>query len=154
MTFNMDIGTFIVACVGSCIAWYQLSKINKQIKIAVDNQRLDKLKIVLEIETQMNQRKLEFDKVSKQIRESALDNNLSEEKKEILQDYFDSIKESYFNSLDRLCYCIDKGYIDDKDWRSEYRNLILEVIKSYESDFGVASPYNNIKNINEKWQQS
>jgi len=49
MTFNMDIGTFIVAAIGCWIAYSQLKKINSQIEIAVQNQKLDALKVVLEI---------------------------------------------------------------------------------------------------------
>ena len=154
MTFNMDIGTFIIALIGCWIAYSQLKKINSQIEIAVQNQKLDALKVVLEIETQMNSRKLEFDKAAKLIRESDAEGVLDDKKKEILTDYFNATKESYFNALDRLCYCIEKGYISDKDWRAEYRNLIHDVIVNYEDDFGEASPYNNIKNLNKKWQQS
>ena len=117
---------------------------------------MDSLKIVLEIETQMNSRKLEFDKASKAIREVNLENKSAkkEDKIDILEDYFNATKESYFNALDRLCYCIDKEYIEDKDWRAEYRNLLKDVIDNYTDDFNEASPYNNIKTINRKWQQS
>ena len=154
MTFNMDIGTFVIAAIGCWIVYSQLKKINSQIEIAVQNQRLDALKVVLEIETQMNSRKLEFDKAAKLIREADAGGELDDKKKEILTDYFNATKESYFNALDRLCYCIEKGFISDKDWRAEYRNLIHDVIVTYEDDFGETSPYNNIKNLNKKWQQS
>ncbi|WP_046006411.1 hypothetical protein [Pseudoalteromonas rubra] len=154
MSFNMDIGTFIIAAVGAWIAYSQLKKINVQIGIAVENQKTDSLKIVLEIETQMNSRKLEFDKAAKSVREAKNKGTLDEDALEILGDYFNATKESYFNALDRLCYCIEKDYISDKDWRTEYRNLVHDIISSYEEDFGEASPYNNIKKTNKKWQQS
>ncbi len=108
---------------------------------------------MLEIETQMNTRKLEFDKAAKSIREANVKGEL-DDRKEILTDYFNATKENYFNALDRLCYCIEKEYISDKDWRAEYRNLIHDVIVNYEEDFGEASPYSNTKKINIKWQQS
>ena len=139
--------------VGKSALAEKYKQLQDQLKIAVDNQKVDSLKIVLEIETQMNSRKLEFDKASKQVREADLAKE-ADEKIDILSDYFHTTKESYFNALDRLCYCIEKGYISDKDWRTEYRNLIHDVIVNYENDFGEASPYNNIKNLNKKWQQS
>ncbi|MBB5320305.1 hypothetical protein [Marinobacter oulmenensis] len=154
MTFNMDVGTFIIAAAGAWIAYSQLRKINSQIAIGVENQRMDSLKIVLEIETQMNSRKLEFDKAAKSVREASHSGALDDGALEILSDFFNSTKESYFNALDRLCYCIEKDYISDKDWRTEYRNLVRDIISEYEEDFGEASPYNNIKKINKKWQQS
>jgi len=152
MTFNIDLGSLTIALFGLYIAKEQLGKIREQIKIGVDNQKVDSLRIVLEIETQMNSRKLEFDKASKQVREEALTQNT--DKIEIFGDYLEATKESYFNSLDRLCYCIDKEYINDKDWKAEYRNLLHDTITTYADDFNEASPYNNIKNINRKWQQS
>ena len=156
MTFNMDIGTFLIASIGAYIAYTQLSKIQKQISLAVTNQKLDSLKIVLEIETQINSRKLELDKATRTIAETNLEQESKKKtnKMEILSDYFDSTKESYFNALDRLCYCIDKKYIEDKDWRAEYRTLLLNVIETYPDDFNEASPYYNIKKINMKWQTS
>lgn len=147
----MDIGTFLIAFGGLLLAWRQLGKIQDQIKIAVNNQKVDSLKVVLEIETQMNQRKLEFDKASREVREVHLE-KYSDDKMDILNDYFHTTKENYFNALDRLCYCIDKKYIDDKDWKTEYRNMLRDTIKIYEDDFNEASPYNNIKKINRKWQ--
>ncbi len=150
----MDVGTFLIAVIGAWIAYRQLKKINTQIGIAIDNQRMDSLKIVLEIETQMNSRKLEFDKAAKSVREAENKNGLNGKDLEILEDYFNATKESYLNALDRLCYCIEKEYINDKDWRTEYRNLVHDIITEYEDDFGEASPYNNIKRINKKWQQS
>ena len=151
MSFNMDIGTFIIAVVGAWIAYSQLNKINIQIGIAVENQRTDSLKIVLEIETQMNSRKLEFDKAAKSVREAHNKGTLDEDALDILRDYFNATKESYLNALDRLCYCIEKEYISDKDWRAEYRNLVHEIISAYEEDFGEASPYNNIKKTNREF---
>lgn len=151
MTFNMDVGTFVIAAIGAFIAYSQLKKINVQIGLAVNNQKMDSVRMVLEIETQMNSRNLEFNKAAKLVREvdTSDDNAL-----EIAKDYFNATKESYFNVLDRLCYCIDKDYISDKDWRTEYRNLVHDIISSNEEDFAEASPYHNIKNINKKWQQS
>ncbi|MEE9658727.1 hypothetical protein [Enterobacter cloacae complex sp. CARB60] len=122
------------------------------------NHRIECLKVVLDIETEMNARKLEFDKTSKEIRllniTSDVNENNIDEKIEILENYFETTKENYLNSLDRLCYCIDKKYLVDKDWRSEYRNMLNETIDTFPADFGVNSSYRNIKKINEIWQSS
>ena len=153
MTFNMDIGTFVIALIGSIIAYSQLKKINKQLAISVSNQKLDSLKVVLEIETQLNSRKLELDKSTKLIMEADL-KKVSDDEMNILRDYFNSINESYLNAFDRLCFCIEKEYINDKDWRVEYRQALLDVIKSNEEFFKEGSPYHNMKNLNKKWQES
>ena len=49
MTFNIDLGSTFIAILGFGIAVVQLSKIQKQLEMAVDNQKIDSLKIVLEI---------------------------------------------------------------------------------------------------------
>ena len=145
--------TALAAVFGVWIAKNNLETISKNLNISVKNQKLDHLKVVLEIETQMNSRKLEFDKASRSVREADID-NVAENKIEILSDYFESAKESYFNSLDRLCFCIDKKYIEDKDWRVEYRNAIQNVIANFPDDFNEASSYKNIKNVNKLWQST
>ena len=152
ITYNIDLSTSFISLLGFCIAITQLYNLNKQFKISVENQRRDYLKIVLEIESQMASRKVEFDKIAREIKEYNLNKDISEEKVNILIEYFDTAKENYFNSIDRLCYCINKNYLDDRDWKVEYRNVLKDLVTNYEDDFNAATPYRNIKKINEKWQ--
>ncbi|QNM90631.1 hypothetical protein HOO34_02555 [Aliarcobacter cryaerophilus] len=152
ITYNIDLSTSFISLLGFCIAITQLYNLNKQFKISVENQRRDSLKIVLEIESQMASRKVEFDKIAREIKEYNLNKDISEEKVNILIEYFDTAKENYFNSIDRLCYCINKNYLDDRDWKVEYRNVLKDLVTNYEDDFNAATPYRNIKKINEKWQ--
>ncbi|EPQ9920361.1 TPA: hypothetical protein RUZ21_003392 [Vibrio cholerae] len=141
----------VVAMYAVYVAKKNLETISKELTVSLKGHRLEHLKVVLEIETQMNSRKLEFDKASKDVR---LDEGRSEEKSEILADYLDATKESYLNSLDRLCFCIRHKYLNDKDWRVEYRNVVFNVIQEFPTDFDEASPYVNIKEVNKLWQSS
>lgn len=148
--FQFDIPTFITGGVATFIAWSQLRKINKQLET-------NSLQVVLEIETQMNSRKLEFDRVAKDIRlleADGTDDSKKQEKIIIMVDFFNTTKESYFNALDRLCFCILRGYLKDKEWKTEYRNLLKETIDTYTTDFNEASPYRNIKDLNNRWQRA
>ena len=129
---------------GLIVAWKKLSKI-------AENQKTDILKVVLEIESQINERKAEFYKVNKQVMELDL-SNPSKEQQKILSDYWEATRENYFNALDRLCFCIDKEYIPERDWKDEYRDMIIGTIKDYEKYFGAGSPYKNMLKINEKWR--
>lgn len=129
---------------GLIVAWQKLAKI-------AENQRTDILKVVLEIESQINERKAEFDKINKQVRELDL-SNPSKEQQEILSDYWETARENYFNALDRLCFCIDKEYIPERHWKDEYRDMIVGTIKDNERYFGAGSPYKNMLNINNKWR--
>lgn len=152
ITYNIDLSTSVISLFGFGIAIIQLYNLNKQFKISVENQRRDSLKIVLEIESQMASRKVEFDKIAREIKEYNLTQDILEERVDILSEFFDTAKENYFNSIDRLCYCINKNYLDDRDWKVEYRNVLRDLVTNYENDFNAATPYRNIKKINEKWQ--
>lgn len=137
----------LLGCCGLVIAWKKLGKI-------AENQRMDILKVVLEIESQINDRKVEFDKSAKNLRETASSGQNNEEKMEIDKDYFLAMKEGYFNALDRLCFCIRNKYILEADWEKEYRNMLRDTINKYKDDFGVDSPHKNMIKLNDEWQDS
>lgn len=131
------------------IAKEQLAKIAENQDIALQNQKVDILKVVLEIESQISQRSVEMNK-------AGID-YLSEQGNKIKKDYFLAMKENYFNALDRLCFCIRKGYIPEKEWEREYRNMIKSVIakKEFKDDFDPNnSPYKNMIKLNDEWQDS
>lgn len=110
--------------------------------------------MVLEIENQMNERKSMWDKAATELRQAAAENK-SEDLQIILGEYVETTKENYFNSLDRLCFCISKNYLKEKDWKVEYRNLLNSTIQAYSSDFNSSTtPYRNILDLNNKWQRS
>lgn len=122
----------ITGLVGGCSGIYGLFR----------TKSLDVLKLVLELESQINQREIEFNKAT------ACDKS---------DDYYLAMKEGYFNALDRLCFCIRKGYIPKKEWEREYRNMIKSVIakKEFKDDFDPnSSPYKNMIKLNDEWQDS
>lgn len=57
----------------------------------------------------------------------------------------------YLNSLDRLCYCLEKDLLSENELRSEYRDVINRAIKDFKDDFNTGTPYRNIKKVYEKW---
>lgn len=140
------VATAVFTLAGVFVAWFQLSKIEVSL-------RMGSLMAVLEIETQMNERKVHFDKCSADIR-LGRERNQPDGEMKILADLFNSAKENYFNALDRLCYCVLKEYLTDKDWRAEYRNVLMKTIEEFQDDFGEASQFRNIKKLNAKWQEA
>ena len=147
----MAISSLLSTVVAICalkIAKGQLNKI-------IENQKVEALKIVLEIEAEMNHRKTEFDEASRKILEVYKSQDSNREKKrkiDILGTHFNTTKENYFNIVDRFCYCVEKKYLDDLSWRAEYRNYIKQIVDAYPEDFNSASSYRHIKNINDEWQ--
>jgi hypothetical protein len=65
----------------------------------------------------------------------------------------DLTKENYLNAADWLCHSILKGYLRDRDWRSEYRQYFQEMWWDYADEvFDSKSPYSNIRELGVKWK--
>ncbi|MDQ1769601.1 hypothetical protein GQR60_07400 [Labilibaculum sp. A4] len=136
------------------VAYVQLKKVKEQLKNLSDNQRNSTLMTVLELESEMYRRKEAFDNISFEIRSLGEDEgNPSEKQLEIFQDRFNVSLENYLNSLDRLSYCIIYKYLSDRDWKTEYRDLIFDVVDSYESKYGTSSRFRNTKELYERWKK-
>lgn len=134
---------------GLVVAYKQLRKIAENQNIAMQNQKMDILKVVLEIESQISQRSVEMSRASVDYLTDTNDKNK--------EAYFLAMKENYFNALDRLCFCIRKGYIPEKEWEREYRNMIQNTIakEEFKDDFNPnTSPYKNIIKLNDRLQDS
>lgn len=144
------------AGISAFVAYKALQKTEKIIADTSDARKVSEdismIMMVLEIESQMNERKSAWDKASLNIRESEAAGT-SSEIMEIICDYHETTKENYFNSLERLCFCISKQYLKEKDWKVEYRNLLKDTIRDNAGDFGVSTPYTNIVDLNSKWQR-
>lgn len=139
------------------VAYYQIKQVKKQLKGLAENQKNSTLMTVLELESELNKRKENFDKANFELREYNLEienskKKLSKELLEIYRDKIDVSKENYLNSLDRLSYCILHDYLSDRDWRTEYRDTIFDAVDSYKESFGVSSRYRNTIKIYDKWK--
>lgn len=139
------------------VAYYQIKQVKKQLKGLSDNQKNSTLMTVLELESELNKRKENFDKVNFELREYNLEideskKTLNKDLLEIFKDKIDVAKENYLNSLDRLSYCILHEYLSDRDWRTEYRDTIFEAVDNYKDCFGVSSRYRNTIKIYDKWK--
>ncbi|MGV8815904.1 MAG: hypothetical protein ACOH2D_17525 [Gelidibacter sp.] len=139
------------------VAYFQIKQVKIQLKGLSENQKNSTLMTVLELESELNKRKENFDKANFELREYNLE--IKKDKKkldgELLEIYSDKInvaKENYLNSLDRLSYCILHNYLSDRDWRIEYRDIIFEAIDNYQESFGVSSRYRNTIKIYKKWK--
>ncbi|MCR5861775.1 hypothetical protein LRS05_06320 [Flavobacterium sp. J372] len=139
------------------IAYFQIRQIKEQLSNMSENQRTNTLMTVLELESELNKRKESFDNVCFDLREynhqiSISNTLLNLEKLEIVQDKISVAKENYLNSLDRLSYCIIHKYLSDRDWKTEYRDVIFDVVDNHSDCFGVTSRFRNTKKLYEKWK--
>lgn len=119
------------------IAWQQLSSIRKN----------NAIKMILDIEKDLRDRKAKIDEISSKIRQNETEIKMFE----IFTDDYLAAHETYFDVLDRLCYCILNGHIKDKEWKEEYRDLIRDTVRTYPKDFVTGTYYNNTLKLYRKW---
>jgi hypothetical protein len=93
--------------------------------------------------------------VSHEIQKLNLENKLKYKEKEIYKKKLNAAIENWLNSVNRLCFCIMRDYLKEKDWKIEYRDYISNVVKNkkFEKYFGAASIYRNIIDLNNKWSR-
>lgn len=111
------------------------------------------LKTVLDLEAILNQRKSKINEVSSKLRRAYTSGEKDLAK--IYSDDFNAAMEDYLNALDRLSYCILKGYLTkDNDWKLEYQDLLRGTVCQNESYFGLGTPYKNILKLFRKWNDA
>jgi hypothetical protein len=152
-----SIVSLIIASIAVVFACRQLRQVNHQLTSMNDTFRNSTLMTVLELENELIRRKVSWDDASFQLREyditiSSSMEKLNEKTVELLQDKFNVSFENYLNSLDRFCYCVLHNYISDRDWKTEYRDVVFDVINEYPESFNIKSRFRNTIKVFEKWK--
>lgn len=149
--------SIIIACVALFIALKQIKQVNLQLLNLNDSFRNSTLMTVLELENELIRRKVSWDYESFSLRQYGIDT--ASHQKELNIDYLELLIdkekiafENYLNSLDRFCYCIIHNYISDRDWRTEYRDVIFDVVDSKSDQFGVSSRFRNTIKLYKRWK--
>lgn len=130
------------------IAIWQISKLTKQVEAAVKSNSIGELNALLALEELIADRRLRLSQAGIAVKECK---DKSSESFDSLVLQFDEAKQMYLNGLDRFCFCVLKGLLQDEDMRLEYREIIKTAIKDFSDDFGTGTPYRNIKKVYEKW---
>lgn len=138
-------------------AYSQIKQMNHQLKNMNDTFRNSTLMTVLELENELIRRKVSWDDASFQLREyninlTRLKEKPNKEYVELLQDKFNTSLENYLNSLDRFCYCVLHNYISDRDWKTEYRDVVFDIVDNNPENFNVNSRFRNTIKIYQKWK--
>jgi hypothetical protein len=100
--------------------------------------------VVLQLEAEMNARKQEVDEAACELRCEDAKTKPNVKLVSALQDTMKGYLENWLNSADRLAYCILHDYLPERDWRSEYRDLFMCLVRNHEDQFGPKSIYTNI----------
>jgi hypothetical protein len=71
-----------------------------------------------------------------------------------LERELDGYVENWLNAADRLAFCILKGYLEERDWASEYRPYFANLVRKHRDQFGPDTIYTNIKDLHDRWARS
>lgn len=71
---------------------------------------------------------------------------------EEFQARFNSAKENYFNSLDRLASSILNGQFPDSEMKHDYHEAITIVVRTFKDDFATGTHYRKVVKLYNRWQ--
>jgi hypothetical protein len=134
--------------VGAIAAIAAVAVANGQLKNLADSFRMSGLAAVLTMESEMNSRAEKMDEFSFRIQLALSEQRLSDEQIESHKERLLQLTDAYLNSVDRLAFCILKGYLPERDWRAEYEVLINGLIAGPNR----ARDFDNIVKLYSKWQ--
>ena len=152
-TMSPDVWSAIGSCLAALaaitavvVAYWQLSNLNKTL-------RMNALTVVLQLEAELNARKEKVDEVASRVRAECATEEPKQELVAIWESEMEGYLENWLNSADRLAFCISRGYLPERDWKTEYRNYFAGLIRDHTGHFGPASIYTNIIDLNDKWKR-
>ncbi len=158
LTVGISFLSFLIAFIALCFAYKQIRQVNSQLLNLNDTFRNSTLMTVLELENELIRRKVTWDSTSFELRQYSIDIDmkklkLNEDVVELINDKEKTALENYLNALDRFCYCIIHNYISDRDWKTEYRDVVFEIVDNRPEKFGVNSRFRNTVKIYKKWKE-
>ena len=125
----------------------------KQLKQLNTSLRLSSLAVYLQIENEMNSRKMKMLECAEKLN---LASELKTKEKRVahLRNQLEAYLCLYLNGVDRLAFCIRHEYIPETEAYDDYRPYFIEVVTSYPAYFGTDTKYHHVKLIHEKWNTS
>jgi len=62
-------------------------------------------------------------------------------------------KEDFLNLLDTICLYVREGYVTKINFKRQYQDYLSKIISLFEDDFGESSTYDNIKMLNQEFNE-
>jgi hypothetical protein len=109
------------------------------------------LDTVLKLESELSARKQKLSAIAAQIDFESSKSNPNQNKINAFIPYMDTALENYLNALDRLAFCILNQYIPDREWKTEYKTVIIFAVTRNKSKFSIDTSYNNIAKLYKRW---
>jgi hypothetical protein len=134
----------IAAIIAVLVAFWQLRNLNRTL-------RVNGLMAVLQLESEINSRKERSDDAVAELERECAREPVDVELVRIVRDQVVGCTENWLNAVDRLAFCILKGYIPERDWKAEYRDYITDLVWRFEPNFRADTWYRNILELHGKW---
>ncbi|MGA9755553.1 MAG: hypothetical protein WBV23_10475 [Desulfobaccales bacterium] len=149
--------TVAILSITAIVGLYQIRQLINQVKAAVESNSINRLNALLSLEDNIAERRLRLSEAGIKLVElgkAKATRELHPGEFDTAELRYNEAKQMYLNGLDRLCYCLDRGLLNEDELRSEYRDVINAAIKDFKTDFQTGTPYRNIKKIYERWAET
>jgi hypothetical protein len=146
--------TVTIAALAAIFGLIQLRRLVEQVKAAVDANTLSRLDALLQMEQHLAESRSQLSKAGIKMSTFSGKEDISDTEYRPVKLEYDEAKQSYLNALDRLCYCIDRGLLDESEMRPEYRDYVTSIVREFKSEFDTGTVYRNIVKVYEKWADS
>ena len=133
------------------VALHQLRELVRQVKAAVVANSIARLNALLSLEEAIAERRLRLSEAGISLAEIAKSGGATRDDVTVAQLRLDEAIQMYLNALDRLCFCLLRGLLEEEELRAEYREVINAAVKDFAGKFNTGTEYRNVKKVYEKW---
>lgn len=137
----------LTALVGLVLVVGQLQKLAEQNKIAADAASLSAAMAVVQLEQAVATSRDQLAAFAAEMHERKDDQGFMDAA--VLR--LPELIEQYLNNADRLCSYLIRGYIDEENYREDFRTWLAEMIRDYKDRFGPDSRHRNILRVHQAW---
>lgn len=120
---------------------------------AAEANKISGLMAVLSLESALSEARFQLSTSAARRSAAAGDASLTAEQLRSINEFHEERIEQYLNSADRICACIRRGYVDEEQYRKDYRSWIAEIISHHKARFGPDTRHQNVLHVHNRWSQ-
>lgn len=137
---------------GVVVAAAGLYYLARQVKKAADANRTSNVMLILTLEQTVSANREKLATAAVKMKDAA-DRKSPDAEIETARLAYEERIEEYLNSVDRLCACIVRKYVDEEEYRKDYRNGIMDIVKQHKNKLGPDTRHRNILKVHAAWSE-
>jgi len=150
-TVRIYAASFFAGLISVGLTIWQLRQLVRQAKAAATANEINKLTNLLALEDTIAERRLRLSEAGIAVDEYSKSADVDSNHFTALRLRWNEAIQMYLNALDRLCYCLNTGLLDENRLRSEYRGIVKSAITDFPDQFTLGTEFRNIAKIHESW---